>query len=80
MVQGQGVGGVGWFEDNFVLAMNFGIFGYHGTILVLGSIHLGAEIPFRAESFGTVPKFWLRILAQKSFGMKFSCQNSVPKF
>ena len=46
----------------------------------VGSLHLSAEISFRAESFGTVQKFWLRILAQKSFGTEFSCQNSVPKF
>ena len=44
-----------------------------------GSIHLGAEISFLAESFGTVPKLWLRILARKNLP-KLLSWNSVPKF
>ena len=44
------------------------------------------EPKFCAESFGTVPKFWLRILAwnfgiifcAETFGTFFPCQNSEP--
>ena len=58
------------------------------TYGLIGSIHLRAEISFHAESFGRVPKFWLRILARKkcakSFGAEFHakipCRNSEPKF
>ena len=44
-----------------------------------GSIHLSAEISFLAESFGTVPKLWLRILARKNLP-KLLAWNFMPKF
>ena len=50
-----------------------------GTDKDLGSIHVSAEISFLAESFGTVPKLWLRILARKNLP-KLLAWNFMPKF
>jgi len=45
-----------------------------------GPIHLNAKIWFHAESFGTVPKYWLRILARKKHAKTFGMAYAQTQF